>query len=90
MTNVMKNVIIFLNIATDTIHSSPTPSTIQGPSQGSSTTSALSDEDCLSTVDWHDIVFISAVPIATGFGLLMVLAFLQDLRQAYKVQILML
>ncbi|XP_071793730.1 uncharacterized protein [Asterias amurensis] len=64
--------------------SSPTLNTILGPSQGTSTTTALVDEDCLSTIDWLDIVFTAAVPIATGFGLLMLLAFLQDLRQACK------
>ena len=67
------------------LHSSPTLITIQGHSQGTSTTTALVDEDCLSTIDWLDIVFTAAVPIATGFGLLMLLAFLQDLRQACKV-----
>ncbi|XP_022091718.1 uncharacterized protein LOC110979882 [Acanthaster planci] len=63
--------------------SSQTFSTISGLSQGSLPISTL-PEDCPSTVDVSDIVFISAVPIAIGFGLLLLLAFLQDLRQACK------
>ncbi|XP_022091820.1 uncharacterized protein LOC110979937 [Acanthaster planci] len=63
--------------------SSQTFSTISGQSQGSLPISTL-PEDCPSTVDVSDIVFISAVPIAIGFGLLLLLAFLQDLRQANK------
>ncbi|XP_071793545.1 uncharacterized protein [Asterias amurensis] len=75
--------ILFGTAVTATV-CSPTLSTIQGPSQGTSTTTAPVDEDCLSTIDWLDIVFITAVPIAAGFGLLMLLAFLQDLRQVKK------
>ncbi|XP_038070915.1 uncharacterized protein LOC119739873 [Patiria miniata] len=64
--------------------SSQTLSTILGPSQGSPSTSTLTPEDCLSTINLQDIVFLSAVPIAAGFGLLLLLAFLQDFRQARK------
>ncbi|XP_038045442.1 uncharacterized protein LOC119720016 [Patiria miniata] len=66
-----------------TVSPAATLSTISGPIQGSLSTSAL-PEDCLSTIDLKDIVFISAVPIAAGFGLLLLLTFLQDLRQACK------
>ena len=66
--------------------SSGTQTTIQGPFQQGSTTISALPEDCLSPVDWQDIVFTIGVPIAAGFGLLLLLASLQDLWQAYKVR----